>query len=250
MRHSHEHNRIWWITLPKFLSRPTKGSGMTFMHLVCCRKEVSGAEHLEIVTNLVRHRELADRETDGAVHWSSLCFNATTPVSKLRCANLLFQSLSSMFSDRHGPCFRCTHRPNSVLYPIQAPPERPQTVFPITILPMGDRTNFVQKRTMGSSMCDHDFGHLCRGRRIHILGHSDFGIWSHFGASSLFFWVWADTASAPCPAQSGSLAKTLRPSFVAQLNLALWIQHKSLNRLSLCHLGAPHPAFVLLILRF
>ena len=29
-----------------------------------------------------------------------------------------------------------------------------------------------------SSMFDHDFGHLCRGIRIHMSGHSDSGILS------------------------------------------------------------------------
>ena len=35
---------------------------------------------------------------------------------------------------------------------------------------------FRSRRTTGSSMFDHDFGHLCRGRRIQMSGHSDFGI--------------------------------------------------------------------------
>ena len=30
-------------------------------------------EHFENVTNLERHRDLADRETDGVVHWNSSC---------------------------------------------------------------------------------------------------------------------------------------------------------------------------------
>ena len=43
-----------------------------------------------MVTNLVRHRDLTDRETDGAVHWNSMC-------SKLRRA---FQSDGAQtFSD-------------------------------------------------------------------------------------------------------------------------------------------------------
>ena len=57
-------------------------------------------------------------------------------------------------------------------------------------------------------MFDHDLGHLCRGRRIHKSGHSDFGILSNLGASSILTWVKADTASAACRAQSGSLAMT------------------------------------------
>ena len=33
--------------------------------------------------------------------------------------------------------------------------------------------------TTGSSILDHDFGHLYRGRRIQMSGHSDLGIFTH-----------------------------------------------------------------------
>ena len=42
-------------------------------------------------------------------------------------------------------------------------------------------------------------------RRIQMSGHSDLGIFNNFGASSIFTWVQADTASAACPPQPGSL---------------------------------------------
>ena len=45
---------------------------------------------------------------------------------------------------------------------------------------------FRSRGTTESSILDHDFGHLCRGRRIQISGHSDFGIFSNVGASSIF----------------------------------------------------------------
>ena len=38
-----------------------------------------------------------------------------------------------------------------------------------------------------------------------MSGHSDFGIFSKLGASSIFAWVLADTASADCPAHPGRL---------------------------------------------
>ena len=38
-----------------------------------------------------------------------------------------------------------------------------------------------------------------------MSGHSDLGIFNNFGASSIFTWVQADTASAACPAQPGNL---------------------------------------------
>ena len=63
---------------------------------------------------------------------------------------------------------------------------------------------FRSRRKTGSSMCFHDFGLLCFGRRIHTSGHSDFWIClTSFWASSTFTWVYADTASAACPSQSG-----------------------------------------------
>ena len=47
--------------------------------------------------------------------------------------------------------------------------------FPIIALPKDDHTDFAQEAT-GSSILDHDLGHLCRGRRIQMSGHSDLGI--------------------------------------------------------------------------
>ena len=57
-------------------------------------------------------------------------------------------------------------------------------------------------------MLDHDFGHLCFGRRIQLTGHSDFGMSNSDGASSFLTWVETDTASAACPLHPGSLAMT------------------------------------------
>ena len=39
---------------------------------------------------------------------------------------------------------------------------------------------FLQRGTTGSSMLDHDLGHLCRGRRIQMSGHSDLGFFSKY----------------------------------------------------------------------
>ena len=38
-----------------------------------------------------------------------------------------------------------------------------------------------------------------------MSGHSDLGIFNNLGASCIFTWVKADTASAACLAQPGSL---------------------------------------------
>ena len=64
---------------------------------------------------------------------------------------------------------------------------------------------FLSKGTTGSSMLDHDSGHLCRGGRIQLSGHSDFEILIYLWVSSIFTWVLADTASAACLAHPGSL---------------------------------------------
>ena len=60
-------------------------------------------------------------------------------------------------------------------------------------------------RTTGSSTLDHDLGHLCRGRRVQISGHSNFGIFNNVDVSSILTWFVADTASAACPDNPGSL---------------------------------------------
>ena len=41
-----------------------------------------------------------------------------------------------------------------------------QIVVPITVLPKDDRTDFAQEERLGLPLLEHDFGHLCRGRRI------------------------------------------------------------------------------------
>ena len=65
---------------------------------------------------------------------------------------------------------------------------------------------FLSRETNGSSsILDRDLGHLCRGRRIQMSGHSYFGIFNNLWASSIFTWVYADTASVACPSQPGNL---------------------------------------------
>ena len=54
-----------------------------------------------------------------------------------------------------------------------------QIAFPIIVLPKDDHTDSPPRGTTGSSILDHDFGHLCRGRRIQMSGHSDFGIFDN-----------------------------------------------------------------------
>ena len=48
---------------------------------------------------------------------------------------------------------------------------------------------FRSRGTTGPSILDHDLGHVCRGRRIQMTGHSDLGIFNNLWASSIFTWV-------------------------------------------------------------
>ena len=88
-------------------------------------------------------------------------------------ANLMYEN--DLFS-------RCTQR-HSQLETFSQPYFN-QIAFPLTVLPKDDRTDdfFQEERldlpywTVGSSILDHDSGHLCRGGRIQMFGHSDLGI--------------------------------------------------------------------------
>ena len=58
-----------------------------------------------------------------------------------------------------------------------------------TVLVDGQHLTIYFSMFAKASILDHDFGRLCRGRRIQMSGHSDLGIFSNFGASSIFTWV-------------------------------------------------------------
>ena len=84
--------------------------------------------------------------------------------------------MSSTYTDKKNPFWRLydKHRqletfsqPYSVGFS--------QISLPIIVLPKDDRTGSVQEEQLGSSILDHDLGHVCRGRRIQMYGHSDFG---------------------------------------------------------------------------
>ena len=69
--------------------------------------------------------------------------------------------------------------PNLEFSPIHVATGLSQIAFPIIVLPKDDHDKFRSRGTTGSSILDHDFGHLCRGRRIQMSGHSDFGIFNN-----------------------------------------------------------------------
>ena len=103
-----------------------------------------------------------------------LCLVSTFHIGLIFCffpANLM----SSTYTDKNNPLLRCTNKHSQLETFSQAYFNRlSQIAFPITVLPKDDHTDFVRSRgTTGSSMLDHDFGHLCRVRRIQMSGHSD-----------------------------------------------------------------------------
>ena len=70
-----------------------------------------------------------------------------------------------------------TSLPNSALFPIEVPIELLRTVPQEACKRVSVHRS---RRTTGSSIFDHEFGQVCRGRRIQKSGHSDFGILSSF----------------------------------------------------------------------
>ena len=97
---------------------------------------------------------------------------------------------------------------------------------------------FRSRGTTGSSILDHDFGHVCRGRRTQMSGHSDFEIFNNFGSILHFFWVWTDSASAACPAQPSNLEMISFWLLLFEMLkiLVQWILPKIQNHLSQYHL--------------
>ena len=81
-------------------------------------------------------------------------------------------------------------------------------------------------------MCDPDLGHSCRGRRIHTSGHSDFGIFTNFGATSNLLILHRLLFLHNLVALHWH-SLLLRPSFVMQTSLVLWIPRMHLSHLQL-----------------
>ena len=134
--------------------------------------------------------------------------------------------MSSTCTDKNNPCFRWTKRqsPFGTFFPIQVL----RTVFPTRDQQVGARTNVDREEPLDLQCWS-----------IHISGHSDFGILSNLDASSISTWVYADTASAACPSQSGSLAMTLLLllSFETQTSPVQWTLHELQSRILQRHLG-------------
>ena len=95
--------------------------------------------------------------------------------------------MSSTYKDKIDPfCDGVrTGIPNWKPFPNRAAMGFSQIAFPIMVLPKDDHIDSVQEEQLGSSILDHDLGHLCCGRRIQMSGHSDLGIFNNLGASSI-----------------------------------------------------------------
>ena len=118
--------------------------------------------------------------------------------------------MSSTRIDRNDLVFdERTYIPNPVFSPIQVLIKLLRIVSPMTTA-NGWPCKFRSRGNMGSSMLSHDFGLLCRGRRIQTCGHSFFGNFlSNLRASSNCTWEKSDIASALCPSQPGNLAENV-----------------------------------------
>ena len=117
---------------------------------------------------------------------------------------------------------------------------------------------FRSRGTTVSSILDHDLGHLCRGRRIQMSGHSDCGILNNLWASSILLGykpILHQLLVLHKPAVWRWYPWLLLLSFEKLMALVQWILHEIQNHLSqyhlgvqfdLCILGVLSPSFLLL----
>ena len=84
---------------------------------------------------------------------------------------------SSTYADKNNPFSRCTNKHSQVETFSQPDFKRMFSNCLTNDNPAKRRPyRFRSRGTTGSSILDHDLGHLCRGRRIQMSGHSEF--WS------------------------------------------------------------------------
>ena len=136
--------------------------------------------------------------------------------------------MSCTYTDKNGFLGLQVSIPNLELFPNRVSIDLSQNYLSHNSPARGWPYRFRSRGTTGSSMLDHDLGHLCFGRRLQISGHSDSGTFSNVGASSIL------TCVSPLLVLRILVALLwhpllLRPSFVTQMNLALWTLRKSLN---------------------
>ena len=102
------------------------------------------------------------------------------------------------------------------------------------------RTDFLSRGTTGSSILDHDFGHLCFGRRIQISGHSVFGILitlMHLPFRPAYKRVLHQLLALNMLEALKNCPWPLRLSFEMLMILVQWTLHTNQTHLLQCHLG-------------
>ena len=130
--------------------------------------------------------------------------------------------------------------PNGKLSPNRISIELYQIAFPHNSPAEGWPYRFLSRGTTGSSILDHDLGHLCRGRRMQMSGHSDLEfsiILEHLPflpgykqMLCLLLVLCILVVLILCP-------WLLRLSSVMLMILVQWILQKIQNHLSQCRLG-------------
>ena len=93
--------------------------------------------------------------------------------------------MSCTCTDKNNPYFRLTNRhthPSSINASSNCLSHKsPASGYPY---------KFLSRGTTGSSMLFHELGHhLCRGKRIHVSGHSDVRSFNNSEATSILTWV-------------------------------------------------------------
>ena len=94
--------------------------------------------------------------------------------------------MSSTYTKKKNPLTRCTN--NHSQFGTFSPPyfnRISSNSLSHNSLAKGWPYRFRWRGTTGSSILDDDIGHLCRGRRIQMSGHSDFGIFNNVWAKKL-----------------------------------------------------------------
>ena len=133
-----------------------------------------------------------------------------------------------------------TDIPNAGLLPSQERPNRTSLSFPQEPSKWVSRTSFVREESRDLRCFDHEFGHLSRVRRIQKSGHSDFWIFLQFWRVVHLTLVCKQISHRLLVLHNQVVLQWhplhSLPSFVTQTELALWTQHRNLNRLSPCHL--------------
>ena len=92
--------------------------------------------------------------------------------------------ISSTYTDKKSPFSRLTNKLSLVkTFPNRVPFF--QIGFPIIVLPKDDRTESFREERMDLPYWTMMSAILCFGRRFQMSGHSVFGIFRNFGASSI-----------------------------------------------------------------